>query len=168
MKETQQWMPEWGKIVKRAGDKVRDEVGELQKQTTEMRVNAEMTKKRREKREKCDILKDTDLDTQTNLHTSNPCPNSHSLPMALSEKSLCSCKLLSTKRQLQALVAMAICFFQAMLLSTMFNNVNNAKERPNNRPLAIPFLSLPFPKNDVFSLNDFKRPCIKNIIGCCE
>lgn len=53
-----------------------------------------------------------------------------------------------------------------MLLSTMFNNVNKAKERPNNRPLAIAFLSPPFPKNDAFSLNDFKRPSYKNIIEC--
>lgn len=48
----------------------------------------------------------------------------------------------------------------------MFNNVNKAKERPNNRPLAIAFLSPPFPKNDAFSLNDFKRPSYKNIIEC--
>ena len=38
-----------------------------------------------------------------------------------------------------------VAFFQAMLLSTMFNNVDKAKERPNNRPLAIVFLSTPFP-----------------------
>lgn len=92
------------------------------------RVNAEKTK-----REKSVILlKDADLHSRT--HTSTPCPKlpflaniTNGQNMALSKKSLCSCKLLSTNRQLQAMVAMAICFFQAMLLSTMFNNVNNAK-----------------------------------------
>lgn len=53
-----------------------------------------------------------------------------------------------------------------MLLTTMFNNENKAKERPDNRPLAIAF-SPPFPKNDAFSLTDFKRPSYKNIIERC-
>lgn len=60
-----------------------------------------------------------------------------------------------------------VAFFQAMLLSTKFNAVNKAKERPNNRPLAIaPAPHSSFPKNDAFSLNDFKRPSYKNIIEC--
>lgn len=41
----------------------------------------------------------------------------------------------------------------------MFNDVNKAKERQNNKALAlaIAFLSPSIPENDAFSLHDFKR-----------
>lgn len=111
------------------------------------------------------------INTHTHTHTAQTLLAAivNGQKRALLEKSLCSCssKVLTDNYRLW-LPWQYVSFFQAMLLTTMFNNMNKAKERPHNRPLAIAFLYSPFPKNGAFSLSDFKRPSYKNIIECSE
>lgn len=104
-------------------------VGEQQEQAEEMR---EWVQDRQQER-RPDASKgpqhtctNTDTLPRTHLHLPLLAVITDDQNRALSEKSLCSCKLLSTNRQLQALVALAICFFLSS--HATFHNIQYSEQ----------------------------------------